>query len=165
MQRRKIKWKDIPGFPGYQATRGGKVGRNGVPLKPFINRGGYLQIRATGADGKDRNLSVHRAVLLAFRGAPPNSHEGRHLDCNKLNNRLFNLKWGTRLENAQDSVFLGRMPSGECHPRHKLTWEAVAEIRKRWELTNGDKNILPLLAEKFGVALTTVRNVAIEKTW
>ncbi|MBD8489191.1 HNH endonuclease [Echinicola sp. CAU 1574] len=44
--------------------------------------------------------TVHRIVVTAFHGVQPSeSHVIDHIDTNKRNNRLENLRWVTRLEN------------------------------------------------------------------
>lgn len=60
-------------------------------------------------NGKSRISRVHELVLIAFVGPrPADKPYGRHLDDNKLDNRLSNLKWGTPTENAQDALRNGR---------------------------------------------------------
>lgn len=52
---------------------------------------GYLEIAS---------VRVHRIVATAFHGEPPTKeHVVDHIDTNKQNNRLTNLRWVTRLEN------------------------------------------------------------------
>jgi len=47
---------------------------------------------------------VHHLVMKAFRGKTPKGKEILHIDGNKKNSRLDNLKFGTRWENMQDVV-------------------------------------------------------------
>lgn len=49
-------------------------------------------------------MYVHRLVLEAFVGPSPDGIVARHLDDNKENNHLGNLRWGTESENAHDKV-------------------------------------------------------------
>lgn len=55
-------------------------------------------------DGKINANYIHRLVLLAFKGPPPDEHriEGCHKDGDPTNNRPSNLYWGTSVENAAD---------------------------------------------------------------
>lgn len=53
-------------------------------------------------DGDQRMMYVHHAVLLAFVGPRPEGLLTRHLDGNCLNNRLDNLRYGTKSENSAD---------------------------------------------------------------
>lgn len=53
---------------------------------------GYMEIAT---------VRVHRIVAMAFHGEPPTKeHVVDHIDTNKRNNRLENLRWVTRLENV-----------------------------------------------------------------
>jgi predicted transcriptional regulator len=73
-------------------------------------------------------MPVHRAVLTAFRGPyPGKGFEARHLDGNKQNNRLGNLAWGTRRENADD-----RIRHGSCRNKYRLKDEVVGAIRAEY---------------------------------
>jgi predicted HicB family RNase H-like nuclease len=68
-------------------------------LKLSEDDGGYLKVQIGG-----RPRGVHVLVLLTFRGPPQEGQVCRHLDGNPANNHLDNLAWGTRSENAHDSV-------------------------------------------------------------
>lgn len=51
---------------------------------------------------KQKNKSVHRLVAEAFLPNPNNLPYVHHIDGNRLNNKLENLKWVTEAENSQD---------------------------------------------------------------
>jgi len=75
-------------------------------------------------DGKNRTYEVQRLVALAFLGPRPEGHETRHLDGNRLNNRLDNLAYGTRSQNQLDVYdYRGY--------HHRLTPANVLDIRAR----------------------------------
>jgi hypothetical protein len=66
---------------------------------------GYRSVALTDGSGGQRLVKVHRLVLHAFVGPPPpDKPHGLHKDDNPANNRLANLRWGTRSENGYDSV-------------------------------------------------------------
>lgn len=112
-------WTSIPGYEGfYEVSNYGDIrsltrlvpyGRHkntvyrGRDLKQFIS-GSYLGVKLAKA-GMTKTKYVHELVLLAFEGDRP-SVEGRceirHLDGDKTNNRLSNLKYGTVKENFAD---------------------------------------------------------------
>ena len=103
---------DFLGFPNYTITDDGKVfclnyHREGYKkeLKPGIRRG-YNKITLC-KDGKEKNISIHRLVALAFIPNPDNLPIINHKDENPSNNMVGNLEWcsikynntyGTRLE-------------------------------------------------------------------
>lgn len=67
-------------------------------------------------NGKRTRLKVHKLVAWNYLPARPStSHEIRHLDGNKMNNKATNLIWGTSKENAADRERHGRTSRGESH--------------------------------------------------
>lgn len=90
--------------------------------------GGYLSVCLWKAS-KGHMRRVHQLVLETFVGPRPKGMECRHLDGNKHNNHLKNLKWGTRSENQHDAVKHGTHSNGrlgkfgEKHPNSKLSDE------------------------------------------
>ncbi len=67
---------------------------------------------------------VHCIVAAAFIGPRPSGWETRHIDGNPSNNRLENLEYGTRSDNAEDSKRHGthfRAGLTECKRGHDLT--------------------------------------------
>ena len=112
-------WTAIPGYDGfYEVSNFGNVrsltrfvpyGRHkgmvykGKDLKQFIS-GKYLSVKLSHA-GITKTAYTHELVLLAFEGERPAMSERceiRHLDGDKLNNKLSNLKYGTITENVAD---------------------------------------------------------------
>jgi hypothetical protein len=82
-------------------------------LTPSISLTGYLTVGVTASPGgKSDTRLVHRLVVAAFVGSQPSElHiDIRHLDGNKQNNRVDNLRWGTRSENMKD-VYAHRAPA------------------------------------------------------
>jgi hypothetical protein len=109
-------WKPAPGIAGYEASDTGRVrsidreivlstGRRyfqrGRVLKAGLASSGYLTVMPGRAHG---SKCVHSLVLLSFVGPCPAGQEGLHWDDVKLNNKLSNLRYGTRSQNMLDSV-------------------------------------------------------------
>lgn len=59
----------------------------------------YINFRQ---DGMNRNKAVHRLVAEAFIPNPENKPYVDHIDGDRLNNDISNLRWATELENAQN---------------------------------------------------------------
>lgn len=112
-------WTSIPGYDGFyevsnygnirSLTRAVPYGRhNGTTYKgrdiTLFLTNQYPSVKLSKA-GLTKTLYVHELVLLAFEGDRPASSERseiRHLDGDKLNNKLINLKYGTIKENVAD---------------------------------------------------------------
>lgn len=120
----KEEWRPIPGWEGYyEVSNGGRVRSlpriitlsNGVnqPLKGKIlspandGRTSHLRVNLFRG-GKGTSTHVHRAVLEAFVGPCPDGMEACHWNDDPKDNRLENLRWGSRKENTLDKVRNGR---------------------------------------------------------
>jgi hypothetical protein len=96
-------WQEI-GINKYQISNLGNVrGYKGdKPLKPGIVSCGYCQVRIS-KDGLYKNEYVHRLVAEHFLEKP---EEGKclvdHIDRNKTNNCVSNLRWVTHSENGNN---------------------------------------------------------------
>ena len=93
-------FEDIIGYEGcYQINRLGQVKRiaSGRILKAKINSTGYLQIELS-KDGVRKYYLIHRLLGIQFIPNPENKPTIDHIDRNKNNNSLENLRWATRKE-------------------------------------------------------------------
>lgn len=66
-----------------------------------------LTVRADGYTSVQvgrRMIKTHVLVLETFVGPRPNDHESLHLDADRANSRLSNLRYGTRSENQLQRV-------------------------------------------------------------
>ena len=157
-------WREIPGFPTYQASNRGRVRR--VRMLGGVNWKGRGPWRSVTIyqNGRPKKVQIHRAILLAFVGPPPSQMSVcRHLNGHGGDNRLENLAWGTPRENTADSKRHGTLAaarSGEDHPSAKLTAEQAREIRRLYPAVAGTT-----LARRFGIRPQTVWSVARGKTW
>ena len=113
-------WRDIPGYEGvYQANRNGSirsvdrnlpdkngrlVKRRGVTLKPAASPSGHLTVVL----GRNNTKQVHQLVLLTFIGRKKPGMEILHLNHTPGDNRLFNLRYGTRSENLKMDYAAGK---------------------------------------------------------
>jgi hypothetical protein len=156
----RVRFKPIPGFPQHRAGKDGSIWsiKSGKwrRLKPHTGNHGYQVVNLGDPLRGQYGYLVHRLILLTFRGACPQGQEARHLDGDRQNCRLRNLKWGTRSENRLDTVKHGR---GRSH--RKLTAEDVINMRwlKRMGLTHEE------IAKDYPVTLSTAINAINGYTW
>lgn len=109
-------WKDIKGYEGlYQISDRGNVksfkyGKE-RKLKPCKFGNGYLIINLS-INGYYNSFNIHRLVCESFLPNPENKEQVNHKNGIKSDNRLDNLEWVTRSENAKHSFdILGRKGS------------------------------------------------------
>ena len=158
--------KDIPNHPGFKArTDGTIIGKRGRPMKGHVDRCGYREVLLS-ENGKTNNARVHRLIAETFIPNPYNLRDVNHKDGNKLNNNISNLEWASHSSNVKHAYDNGleKKVLGEDHHAHKLTKEAVKDIRqnyKRYSRENG----AGALARKYSVDKSTVQAVLNNETW
>ena len=81
--------------------------KKGRLLKNHINNKGYEYLYLKNKE-KKKKMYVHRLVAMSFIPNPNNKKEVNHIDCNPLNNNVFNLEWVTHKENMSYMSKLGR---------------------------------------------------------
>lgn len=97
-------------------------------LKVNLDSGGYAQVVLQDvSSGRRETWGVHRLVLTAFRREPTEADHAMHKNDLRSDNRLSNLRWGTRQENAADMASKGRKRGGGV--ARYVPAEAVAEIQ------------------------------------
>ena len=171
-------WKDIIGYEGYyQVSNQGRI--KGLKRKvlaknnstriisekifnPSINGHGYLFFLLRKSQYY-RVGSVHRLVAEHFIPNPENKEQVNHINGIKTDNRVENLEWCTRSENAIHSFKIGlQCNKGINHPGNILTENDVNEIRSSY---------LPkiftttMLANKYRVSKQTIKDVIKRNTW
>lgn len=171
--------KQTPSFIGYSVTQDGRVfssrRRRGMgqgkgsrvmidptfskELNPYRGHGDYFYVSIATEKGQ-RSIPVHVLLADAFIGPRPIGKEIRHLDGNPHNNDLSNLVYGTVSANASDRVAHGNN-RGEKHGMSKLDRRKVLQIR----FMHQDGESIAVLARRFGVSESTVRDVVKRRTW
>ena len=95
-------FEDIKGYEGiYRINRNGDVLgiKRGKILKTRYGTGGYKQLGLC-KDSQVKFYLVHRLLALQFLENPENKRCVDHIDRNKQNNCLDNLRWATNRENS-----------------------------------------------------------------
>lgn len=146
-------WKSVTSLP-YEVSSHGRVRRGGQLLKLVEHSGGYRQV-ALCVNAVPRTELVHRLVLTAFKRPPLDGEEACHLNGDRSDNRIANLRWGSKGANMADAARHGTAGAW-MKSRARLTSEQVAEIRSR--RAAGEK--LVDVATRFGINKRQVSAIA-----
>lgn len=160
------RWRPIAGTDGwYEVSTLGQVrswvpDRNGAGrpdeprlITPGANPRGYLEIKFSKRIGGGRR-SLHRIVLETFVGPALPGFEACHLNHDKSDNRLSNLRWGTHVENMRQNRFASLQAK-------KLTSSDAIEIAGL--LRAGET--YTAIADRFGIAKGNVWSIATGRSW
>lgn len=101
-------WKDIPFDTRYKVSNMGNVKsfvyHNERLLNPVLHNTGYYFVRI-----KSKAYMVHRLVAMAFIPTKDTSLHIDHIDGNRLNNDVRNLRWCTQKENNNNPITRARI--------------------------------------------------------
>lgn len=161
-------WKDIENYEGlYQISNCGRVCRvKGYRckkqriLKHGCNNRGYKYVNLW-KNNQYKTYTIHTLVLKTFIGYKPEGKQCRHLDGNKHNNKIINLRWGTNSENQLDRATHGTTNRGEQSYNAKLTNVEIHYIR--YLIVSGITQ--SQIAKQFHVNPHTISDIKTGKTW
>lgn len=166
-------WKDCVGYESFYEvsdfgnvrslkrpvrTKLGIAIRGGVVLKKIVASTGYEVVNLTTGPGKRKQEHVHRLVLLAFKGFPPEKMEACHDDGIRTNNKLSNLRWDTRKANHQDKRKHGTYQEGVKANNVKLSPDQVKTVFL-------SKKTQREIASDFGIGRSTVARIKNKESW
>ena len=136
----KESWRDVVGYEGvYAVSNMGRVKRiertNNYPAGHILKASSirdYPRVSLTRGAADRKSRTVHTLVAEAFLGMRPKGREVNHKNGNKADNRVCNLEWVTRSENALHATYILKVPKpkGEQHGHSKLTKLQILEMRK-----------------------------------
>jgi len=141
-------WKDVSQFKGYQVSTEGRIRnkKTKMLLKPSKCCSGYAVSSIRG-----KNIKFHRIVAQTFLPNFNNKPTIEHKDDNKMNNKLYNLKWATYIEQqkfikekksrkSQKGVLIG---TGNMENLEGEIWKVVAKFPE-YQISNKGRVKYPI---------------------
>lgn len=150
-------WKELDKYPGFKISSMGRIMEDDKILEPN-NENGYLFVSVRELGKSRKRHRVHRLVAEAFIPNPENKPEVDHINTDKTDNRVENLRWATNFENMfKNETTLQRLKN--CPGRLKQQIYSTLKTDMEYMLKEGimDENNYSLgikvLDEKMGVAI------------
>ena len=173
-------WKQIPSLKGttsrnYAVSNHGRLAsfdkdiNDKLMLKPHLN-GGFPLI-SVNSNGKSKALFIHNAVAEVFlKKRNPKCVKVIHLDHNKANNEVSNLKWVTQIEQIEHNKKSPLVLEAITRKVHtgatakKLDEKKVIRLKKElWDPKR--KLTFKKLAEKYGIAEMNLYRIKSGEMW
>lgn len=122
-------WKDIPGYKGlYQASNLGRIRsfklKDVRVLVPHLTNYGYETVALNGT-----RKTVHRLIALTFLPNPDKLPIVDHINGNRTDNRVDNLRWVDRVTNRHNNVDSRRIAELEAEVAELKQYIAYLEAR------------------------------------
>lgn len=158
-------WKPVVGFEGrYDASDHGRIRRSfdaptanntlpGQVRSPWLDAAGYPSVCLTIGKRFRISTNVHTLIMQSFVGPRPDGHHVDHIDRNKGNNKLCNLRYWPISDNTSSP--------GEANAQAKLTEDGVRMIHLR--ITQGFS--CTRIGAEFRVSRSLISLIGRGKIW
>lgn len=128
-------YKIIDEYPQYSVSNLGNIKHNKTKkiLKKNVDRYGYYYVILSN-NGVKKFFRIHRLVGLAFIINPENKLTIDHIDNNKKNNNVNNLRWATHEENYYNKKIYKNNNSGikgVFFNKKNNKWKAYVCVNKK----------------------------------
>lgn len=152
-------FRPVIGDDRYQVSSIGRVrGPKGLRKLVLVGKG-YRTIMFV-VDGRATLRYVHHLVAESFLGPRPEGHDVAHGDGRVGNNLVTNLRYATRISNAEDRNRHHTINGGVRAGQAKLTWTQVDEIRRLYVPGNAG-----CLAAVFKISSGSITRIARGETY
>lgn len=159
-------WKNIPGFEGwYKIKEDGTVKRmervviypdgheqtyKEKIIKPHVDSCGYLSV-SLSKNGKKKDIRIHLLLMRTFRPIK-NERELKlvvdHINRNRLDNRLENLRWTTQTVNVKNGNLKFRPDIHKVNGGFQVRF-SIHGVRKHIGFVHSYEDALSLYTEHF----------------
>lgn len=145
-------WKIIEDYPDYMVSNFGRVkslnyrntGKEKIMTPNKLNNGkGYLRIELS-KNCITKKFLVHRLVATAFIPNPENKPQIDHINTDRTDNRVENLRWVTNKENCNNPISKKHYSNGNKGKTSKKIVQFTLDEKfiKQWDSINEIKNEL-----------------------
>ena len=156
-------WKKNINYPGYEFSNKGRIRsywshkgfdylKNPRILKPGFNRDGYKIVTLAGK----KCYILHRIIAETFLKNPNNYPTVDHLDRNRANNKIENLRWANIEMQRNNANY-----KGSANGNSKLTEKDIPLIFK----LRKEGKTQQVIADLLGIGRPTISKILLGKNW
>jgi hypothetical protein len=118
---------EVQGFPNYTIADDGTITNihTGRVLSSHVNTQTGYKCVSLWKDNKEKRETIHRLLATHFIPNPDNKPYIDHIDRNKLNNALSNLRWVNGTENNLNS-------GGQDRDLHNIYYRKDRNVYRVW---------------------------------
>jgi hypothetical protein len=141
-------FEDLKGYEGiYKINRKGDLWSCCKERIMVAQQGEYLSYKLTDANKKPHKGRIHRLLAIQYIPNPENKPVVDHIDRNRFNNSIENLRWVTIRENGnniaegQGCLFLDKSTTAKLgRPQYKAQYSITDENGFRKTITKSSTN-------------------------
>ena len=169
-------WRDIKDYEGlYKISNRGNIisnkGNQIKQLKHSFNKFGY-QITTLRKNNNPKVFYVHRLVAQAFIPNPDNKPCIDHINTDKTDNRVENLRWCTQKENCNNQTTIENYKNriffqSEKHPNSKpiLQFSKDGEFIRKWNCAADVEREMNIYATNITACCKEIQKTAYGYKW
>lgn len=155
LQNNRENFRAVSGYDNYEISDHGRVRnvKTGRILKYSIDSHGYRKVNLC-LNGKQKNQRIHRLLAQAFLDNPHEYNCVDHIDRNRTNNHISNLRWVTYQMNNCNRTPIGSVNfTGVCFDKKENMYRAAVRenngkrIQKAYSINKYGKDFALLLAK------------------
>ena len=127
-------WRVLTDYPNYSVSSFGNVrnDKTGQILKGSIDSNGYLRV-SLYKEKKQYTKKIHTLVGGVFLENPENKYSIDHVNQNKIDNNVSNLRYATKIEQGRNRKKWDNCSSkykGVCLHKSSGKWSASIKLNK-----------------------------------
>lgn len=152
-------WKVYPEFPTYEVSNNGQVRnrKRGNILKPHEDKDGYLGV-CLCFEGRKYHRRINRIVAITFIPNPDNLEIADHIDKDRKNNCVSNLRWVDTIGNNRNKISNSKVDICDKDGNILKSFDSISEAAEYYNVPDDKMWQRQQLIRKLEVMLNTLRN-------